>query len=90
MIVLRDTVTIDAPPAAVRAWLQSLPEHYDGRHPDHGSARRVRDSARAEEGANLKALLGPGDRASAQREPARLSGDSSRGHHQNRRGSRSP
>jgi uncharacterized protein YndB with AHSA1/START domain len=42
MIVLRDTVTIDVPPAAVWSWLESMPEHALEWHPDHVSARWVR------------------------------------------------
>lgn len=39
MIVLRDTVTIHAPPARVWNWLESLPEHYHEWHPDYIGAR---------------------------------------------------
>lgn len=41
MIPLRDTVTINVPPALLWDWLQSLPDHYLEWHPDHVSARWV-------------------------------------------------
>ena len=41
MIELRDTVTIDAPPEAVWAWLEAMPEHYVDWHADHISCRWV-------------------------------------------------
>ena len=39
MIELRDTVTIEVPPEAVWAWLESMPEHYLDWHADHISCR---------------------------------------------------
>lgn len=45
MIVLRDTVTIDVPPAEVWRWLESIPEHIAEWHPDDISARWVRGGA---------------------------------------------
>ena len=45
MIELRDTVTINVPPALLWEWLQSLPDHYLEWHPDHVSARWVRGDA---------------------------------------------
>lgn len=47
MIELRDSVEINAPPEAVWAWLEAMPEHYLEWHPDHVSCRWVSGDALA-------------------------------------------
>lgn len=45
MIELSDSVEINAPPEAVWAWLEAMPEHYLEWHPDHISCRWVSGNA---------------------------------------------
>ena len=45
MIRLSDSVAIRVPPSRLRAWLETLPEHYMQWHPDHISASWVKGEA---------------------------------------------